>query len=152
MEGNTFYILWWHWIVIGIILVILEIFIPLFIIIWFGIAGIIVGIIDYLFDTSLSTELFIWIVLSVLLNILWFKFYTQKNLYSQNTIDDKFNIYGTVIKKISKGKIGKVRFDEPILGDTVWHAISDEDIDINERVKIVDIRGELMVVEKIKGE
>ena len=150
MENSGFFILWWHWIVLGIILVILEIFIPLFIIIWFGIAGIIVGIVDYIFNTSLSIELLLWIVLSVVFNIGWFKFYTQKNLYSKNAIDDKFNVYGTVIKKISKGEIGKVKFDKPVLGDIIWHAISDEEINVNERVKIVDIKGELMVVERIK--
>ena len=56
---------YWHWLVLGIGLVIVEIFLPSFTIFWFGLGAIIVGIALWLFPTmDLAIQLSIWIVAS----------------------------------------------------------------------------------------
>ena len=41
----TFTLLYWHWLVFGMILIITEIFIPSFTIFWFGLGAIIVAVV-----------------------------------------------------------------------------------------------------------
>ena len=36
--------LWWHWVVLGIVLVLLELAVPTFFLVWFGVGAIVVGI------------------------------------------------------------------------------------------------------------
>jgi len=44
---------------------------------------------------------------------------------------------------------GKVKFDKPVLGSTIWQATAKEDIATKSRVKIVQIKGQLIEVETI---
>jgi len=36
--------LWWHWIVLGIVVVLLELAVPAFFLVWFGLGALIVGV------------------------------------------------------------------------------------------------------------
>jgi len=139
-------LLWWHWIVLGLILSVSEIFMPLFIILWFGLAAIIVGVIDLGFGTLFITEFFIWIVLSVVFLILWFQFFKPKTVSKSGQSDFKLGTKGIVTQKIEPHKRGKVRFDAPVLGSSEWIAISDKEIEVGKPIYIVDINGQLLKV------
>ena len=140
-------ILWWHWIVFGIVLLILEMSTGTFFMLGLGIAAIVVGITDTLMGTSFTVELSIWMVLSVLAIAAWFKWFREQPVTDSGQSNYRLDTLGIVIEDIQPHSRGKVTFDTPVLGNTSWHATSKMDIDKNTRVKIVQINGQLIEVE-----
>ena len=70
-----FVIVYWHWLVLGMILIIAEIFVPSFTILWFGLGAIVVALILLVFpNMSLAWQLAVWAVSSSVLTFLWFIF------------------------------------------------------------------------------
>ena len=66
---------YWHWIVLGIVLMLSEIFIGSFFIFWFGAAAVVVGLLILpLPEMSLAAQLIIWVVSSAAFVLAWFKF------------------------------------------------------------------------------
>jgi len=142
-------ILWWHWIVFGIILLTLEMSIGTFFMLGLGVAAIIVGIIDVQLGTSFTVELSIWMVLSILAIGIWFKWFREDPITQSGQSNYRLDTLGTVQEEIQPHSRGKVKFDTPVLGNTLWHATSKVDIDTHTRVKIVQISGQLIEVEPI---
>jgi membrane protein implicated in regulation of membrane protease activity len=71
-----FKLLYWYWLVFGMVLIIAELFIPSFTIFWFGLGAILVaGVLLMLPDLAISWQLFIWAIASCILTFLWFKFF-----------------------------------------------------------------------------
>jgi membrane protein implicated in regulation of membrane protease activity len=148
IEFLTTNLAWWHWVILGLILIVAEIIAPLFIILWFGISAIIVGLIDLGFKTSLQYELMIWIVLSVTFLLLWFKFFKDKDISRSGQSDATLGTKGVVIEDIVLHKKGKVQFDSPILGSSEWFAIANEDIKSGSTIQIAEVNGQLLKVTK----
>ena len=142
-------VLWWHWIVLGIILLILEMNMGTFFMLGLGVAAIIVGIIDTLVDTSFTMELSIWMLLSILAIAAWFKWFREPPLTDSGQSNYRLDTLGIVMEDIQPHSRGKVTFDAPVLGNTSWHATAKVDIDKETRVKIVEINGQLIQVEPI---
>ena len=143
-------VLWWHWIVFGIILLILEMSTGTFFMLGLGIAAIIVGIIDTQLNTSFTVELSIWMVLSILAIASWFKWFREPPLTDSGQSNYRLDTLGIVMEDIQPHSRGKVTFDTPVLGNTSWHAISKVDIDKGTRVQVVQINGQLIEVEPIQ--
>ena len=143
-------ILWWHWIVFGIILLILEMNTGTFFMLGLGIAAIIVGFIDTLFNTSFTAELSIWMLLSILAIAAWFKWFREPPITDSGQSNYRLDTLGIVMEDIQPHSRGKVTFDTPVLGNTSWHAISKVDIDKDTRVQIVQINGQLIEVEPLQ--
>jgi membrane protein implicated in regulation of membrane protease activity len=143
-------ILWWHWIVFGIILLILEMNTGTFFMLGLGVAAIIVGILDTFVDISFTVELSIWMLLSILAIVAWFKWFREPPITESGQSNYRLDTLGIVMEDIQPHSRGKVIFDTPVLGNTSWHAISKVDIDKDTRVQIVQINGQLIEVEPIK--
>jgi membrane protein implicated in regulation of membrane protease activity len=143
-------ILWWHWIIFGLILLIIEMNLGTFIMLGLGIAGIIVGVIDVLVGLSFSSQLLLWVVFSILFILAWFKWLRQSSSHQAGQSDYGLDILGTVNENIELHKRGKVTFDAPVLGNRTWSVTSKNKITKNERVKIVQVNGQLIEVESIK--
>ncbi len=142
-------VLWWHWIIIGIILLIAEMNVGTFFMLGLGVAAILVGIIDSLAGTSFQTELFIWMTLSIMAIAAWFKWFRQNPITDSGQSNYRLDTLGTVKEDIQPHSRGKVTFDAPVLGNTTWHAMAKVDINKETRVKIVQINGQLIEVEPI---
>ena len=143
-------VLWWHWIVFGIILLILEMSTGTFFMLGLGLAAIIVGVIDTTMGTSFTLELSIWMVLSILAIAAWFKWFREPPLTDSGQSNYRLDTLGVVMEDIQPHSRGKVIFDTPVLGNTSWHAISKVDIDKDTRVQIVQINGQLIEVEPLQ--
>ncbi len=142
-------VLWWHWIVFGIALLILDMSMGTFFILGLGVAAIIVGVIDSFVGTSFTVELSIWMILSILAIAAWFKWFREKPVTDSGQSNYRLDTLGTVAEDIQPHSRGKVTFDTPVLGNTSWHATAKVDIDKGTRVKIVEINGQLIHVEPI---
>ncbi|MGD8283547.1 MAG: NfeD family protein [Desulfobacterales bacterium] len=147
-----FKLLFWHWLVFGMVLIIAEIFIPSFTIFWFGLGAIIVAGILWLFpDLTLSWQLFCWAIASCLFTFLWFKLFkplmtdrTKAGIAREAILGES----GQVIKIPEEGKRGIVRFTTPLLGADEWPFISEEKIVSGDRVFVKDVSGNTLIVEK----
>jgi len=140
---------WWHWIVLGIVLLILEMNSGTFIMLGLGIAAVVVGIVDIMVETSFTTELLLWMLLSVLSVAAWFKWVKEPTVSHTGQSNYTLDTLGTVTQQIEPQKRGKVLFDAPVLGNSTWHATSKEHIAKECRVKIVDVNGQLIEVQKV---
>ena len=149
LEFLTTELLWWHWVVFGIFLITTEIFIGTFLMLGLGLAAMIVGVIDNLFSISLEIEISIWILLSIISILLWFKYLKDNSVETSGQSNYSLETQGIIQEAISANGRGKVRFDTPVLGNTIWHATSKEDISTGSRIKIVEIKGQLIVVESL---
>ncbi|MDD3592981.1 MAG: NfeD family protein [Sulfurovum sp.] len=143
------FMLWWHWIVLGIILLIIEMNLGTFFILGLGVAAILVGVIDMLFGTTFNTELFTWILLSLLSIAAWFKWFREPHRTDSGQSNYRLDTLGRVLEEIEPHSRGKVKFDSPVLGNTVWHATAKVRIAKDTRVRIVQINGQLIEVEAV---
>ncbi len=139
-------ILWWHWIVFGIALLIVEMSTGTFFILGLGVSAILVGIIDAVLDISFTLELSIWMAFSVLAIMAWFKWFREPPLTDSGQSNYRLDTLGIVMEDIQPHSRGKVTFDTPVLGNTSWHATAKTNIEKDTRVEIVQINGQLIEV------
>ena len=150
VEFLTQYITWWHWIVLGILFIIIEMGTGTFITLGFGIAAVIVGLLVLLFGLNFLTQTILWILLSVSIIAVLFKYFKrQPTVSSSGQSDQGLSTLGTVTETIEAHGRGRVRFDHPVLGNTIWHASSDQTIGPGERVAIKEVNGQLIKVTPI---
>lgn len=141
----------WHWFVLGILLMLSELVITAFATLWFGIAAIMVSILLWLFPMmGITTQVIMWIILSVLCTLLWFKFIkplsidkTKAGLSREATIGQ----VGMVIRVGLSHEQIVVRFPLPVLGADEWNCRSLAPVAVGDRVCVVDIMGNDLVVQ-----
>ncbi|WP_243371143.1 NfeD family protein [Geotalea sp. SG265] len=147
-------ILWWHWLVLGLILIGLELVVPSFTIIWFGLGAVLVSILLALFPACpLPLQIFAWCVASILFTFVWFRFFNPRNksrTFSGTAKDAVLGQTGLVIRGAEPYAKGAVKFQLPLLGADEWPCLADEPLEIGDRVKVVDVEGHVMKVEKLK--
>jgi len=148
----AFEILPWHWIVFGIALMISEIFLATFFILWFGAAAVAVGVVLYVVpNLSLSWQILLWTIVSSVLAYAWFKFLKPLSIDRTKAGLSKEAIMGEVgqVLVVPTGdKRGKLRFPAPILGADEWIIISTDELALGDRVSVVDVSGNSLIVEK----
>ena len=150
-----FKLLYWYWLVFGMILIIAEIFIPSFTIFWFGLGAILVAVVLLVLpDLAMSWQLFIWAIASCVLTFLWFKLFkplmadrTKAGISREAILGES----GQVIKVPEQENRGIVRFTTPLLGTDEWAFICDQDLAVGDRVTVKDISGNTLIVEKRKS-
>ncbi|HAJ75460.1 MAG TPA: hypothetical protein DCM64_03295 [Gammaproteobacteria bacterium] len=147
-----FALLYWHWIVFGIALMLFEIFLGSFFIFWFGAAAVVVGLLLIPFPVMTETaQIIIWAVSSTAFALAWFKLIKPLNVDKTKAGLSREALLGEIgqVLKIPNGeKRGKVRFPAPVLGSDEWLIISQEDLVIGDRVSVVDLSGNSLIVKK----
>ncbi|MFD1436905.1 NfeD family protein [Acinetobacter terrae] len=140
----------WHWFVLGILLILSELVIPAFAALWFGLAAIMVGVLLWMFPMmGFITQIVTWIILSILCTLLWFKFIkplsidkTKAGLSREATIGQ----VGMVIQTHMEHDLITVRFPMPVLGSDEWNCRTLTPVQVGDRVRVVDILGNDLVV------
>jgi len=147
LEFLTQYVDWWHWVVIGILFIILEMATGSFITLGFGIAAIVVGLLHLITEINFLIQIVLWIVLSIVIILVLFKYFKNQPIVSSTGQSNHgFDTVGTVIKSIEAHGRGKVRFDTPVLGNSAWTASSEVNIKEGSRVTIEEVNGQLLKV------
>ena len=144
-------ILWWHWVVLGIFLMLTELVVPAFFLIWFGAAAVAVGLVVAAFPAfPFVWQIIAWTIGSLVLIWLWFRmfkpglFKTRAGLSKGSLVGE----IGLVIRDIRPYEKGQIRFQKPILGDDTWGAMAEEELRTGERVKVLDVEGNILKVGK----
>ena len=133
------------WLLLVIILSVVEIITVNLVSIWFVISGI-VAMIASLFTDNLVIQISIFVILGLIFMLLTRKIVKRIVPEKVKTnLDRIIGMQGIVITKIGKNKPGEVKVD----GKT-WTATSDETINQDEIVKILEINSTKLKVEKIK--
>lgn len=147
-----FALLYWHWIVLGIALTISEIFIGSFFIFWFGVSAILVGVILLLLpEISVAAQVVSWAVLSAALAIVWFKYLKPLSRDKTKAGLSKEALLGQIGQVISppNGETrGMIRFPAPLLGSDEWMIISNDSLEIGDRVSVTELSGNSLIVKK----
>ena len=146
-------ILYWHWVVFGVVLMLSEIVLTTFFVLWFGIAAVAMGgLLFFVPGIDLTWQIFIWTLLSSLLALFWFKYLkplsvdrTKAGLSREAIVGE----VGQVIQVPHAEKRGKLRFPAPILGSDEWLILSQDDLSAGQKVRVMDVSGNSLIVEKV---
>lgn len=146
-------LLYWHWLVLGLFLIIAEIFIPSFTIMWFGLGAIVVGLVSLAIDMSFNWQVLLWTVSSVAFTILWFMVIKPKiadrnfeGLARESAIGES----GKVIKLPTETSNGRMRFTTAVLGCDEWAFSCDVEVSLGDRLHIKEIAEDVLIVTKLK--
>lgn len=141
-------LVYWHWIVFGLVLFIFEILAPGAIFMWFGAGAVLVGGLIYLFpDISWQWQVLIFALVSLASLFAW-RYFKQDNP-EDNTESGTLNQRGKaligrqvpLVEAISNG-IGRVQID-----DTYWR-VEGSDLENGALVRVIASDGATLQVEK----
>ncbi len=139
-------IVYWHWLIIAVALIILEILIPGAYFLWMGISAVVVGGAMFVFpQMPILVQILIYAVLSVI-TVVMYKSYRKKNPVA--TDEPALNRRGeqyigrsfTLTEPIVNGE-GKIKVD-----DSTWK-ISGTDMVVGASVRVIAIEGSILKVE-----
>lgn len=144
-------IAYWHWLVFGLSLALLEIILFSFVVLCFGLGAIIVGLLLWVSPFSVTLQLTIWIVLSSFIVFAWFKWippYLKNNTFLSLARKSMIGKVGTVIEcnSIDGEGQGTLRFPAPILGNDEWQFICKDVIVVGDRVSVREFSKETLIV------
>jgi len=149
MEWLNENVVYWHWIVIGLIMSVVEVFVPSFFMIWLGASAVVIGILSWIFPLSFTIELLLWAVLSLGCLILWFKFISprMKDVTKSGMAREALiGQIGTVLDYNPSSTRGMLRFPAPLLGEDEWRFISEEKLSSGDKVVVTDTSGNDLIV------
>jgi membrane protein implicated in regulation of membrane protease activity len=139
---------WWHWAVVGIVLILAELAVPAFVLVWFGLGALLVALVVAVMDIGVTAQLAVWLVVSLALVVLWFRVFKPGQHKTRIGMADADIIgeIGLLTHDVAPFQKGEVRFQKPILGAESWECIADEAISSGARVKVVSVEGSMLKV------
>lgn len=142
---------WWHWAVVGIVLILAELAVPAFVLVWFGLGALLVALATAVADVGLTGQLAIWLVASLVLIVLWFRVFRPESHKTRigTAAADVIGEVGLLARDVAPFEKGEVRFQKPLLGADSWPCIADEAIKAGERVRVVTVEGSFLKVAKV---
>ncbi len=142
-------LLYWHWVILGMLLVLLELIIPSFTAMWFGLGAIFVGTLLWLYpDISGSAQVLIWAGVSGVLTAFWFRVFKPKHRAHMATRNEVEGEWGLIVLPASEHKPGTIRFSVPLLGEDEWPYTSQAVFEAGEQARVVDVHDNVLIVEK----
>jgi len=144
---------WYHWAVLGVVLVLTELMIPTLVLVWFGLGALIVaGLLSLSPETGFITQLLIWAFSSIAFVLLWFKVFKrfQHKTAAGRSSAEIVGEVGLLVSDIEPFGRAKVRFQTPIVGSDIWECISDEKIKAGSRVRVVSVDGNILKIAQEK--
>lgn len=152
MDWLNSHVAYWHWMVLGLLLVASEIFIPSFVMLWFGASAVAVGLILAVVELTFPVQLLIWAVLSAVDLFVWFRFVHPKmknKSLSGMAREQAVGQEGMVISKGEKFGHGLMRFSVPLLGSEEWFFICNDPIEVGDRLRVEDVSGNKLIVSSV---
>lgn len=143
---------WWHWMVLGMVLVALEMLVPTFFLMWFGLGALLVGVVALFAVLGFAAQLVLWAVASMAMMGIWIRFFKipDRNRAGQAK-EGVVGIAGLLTRPVTETENGEILFQRPVLGSDRWPVVADAPIAAGEKVKVVDVLGQTLKVEKMGG-
>jgi len=147
----AFEMAYWHWLILGMLLMAAEILLPSFIALWFGVGAIIVGVLVLALPMPESTQVLCWIIVSVAFTAWWFMYLKPRSVDHTKAGLSREAILGQVGLVISLpagDKRGELRFTTPVLGAEEWPYICESELALGDRVRVTEVSGNTVIVVK----
>lgn len=147
---ESFRLLYWHWLVFGMLLMLLELAVPSFTIFWFGLGGLVVAVLLLLLDMSVTWQILLWVLASTGFAAFWFVVLKPRMADRTMAGISREAVLGEtamVVRKPDAGRRGELRFPVPMLGSETWSFICPAAVEVGDRVVVRDVSGNAMVVE-----
>ncbi len=145
---------WYHWAILGVVLVVSELAIPTLVLVWFGLGALAVALLLAVApNMPMIPQLLVWCAVSVALVALWFRVlkpYRTKTLSGRSSAGVVGEV-GILVNDVDAFQKGKVRFQIPVVGSDVWDCIADQPIKAGSRVKVVSIEGTLVKIKSAEN-
>lgn len=145
---------WFHWAILGIVLIGAELVIPAFVLVWFGLGALLVAILLALIpELSIIFQLLIWSAASIAAVFVWFKIFKphhHKILIGRSSAQAIGEV-GLLVADVAPFQKSQVRFQKPLMGSDVWECIADETIKAGTRVKVVTVEGSLLKISNVES-
>jgi len=145
---------WWHWMVLGLGLGLLELVVASFFVIWFGLGALLVGVTMLAIpDMAFSAQILLWTAASIAMTVLWFRVLRKDAGRTRSgQADEALGEIGVLVRAVEPLGIesarGEVRFQKPVMGSDVWPCLADEAIAAGERVRVLAVDGQILKVGK----
>ncbi|MCW8127753.1 NfeD family protein [Microbulbifer halophilus] len=152
LEWLNTHIAYWHWLVLGLLLVTAEIFVSGFVLFWFGIAALLMGAVLIVVDMPIALQLLLWAGSSIALVIGWYKLIRPQwkdRTTSGMAAEALTGQVGLALESNAGRKRGRLKFPAPILGEEEWQFICNEEVAIGDRVQVTDISGNTLIVTRL---
>lgn len=149
LDWLNLHIAYWHWLVLGLLLVTAEIFVSGFILFWFGLSALAMGVLLLLVDMPITLQLLLWAGISLAFLLAWFKFIRPQwkdRTTAGMAAEALSGQVGLVIESNQGRSRGRLKFPAPILGEDEWQFICTEEVAIGDRVRVNDISGNTLMV------
>lgn len=139
-------IIYWHWLILAVALIILEILMPGAYFLWMGISSAVVGGAMFVFpQMPILVQVLIFAILSVI-TVMMYRSYLKENpvVTDEPALNRRAEQYigqsFTLREPIVNGE-GKIKVD-----DSTWK-ITGDDIDAGETVRVIAVEGSILIVE-----
>ena len=143
---------WWHWMVLGMVLVALEMLVPTFFLIWFGLGALLVGVVTLFALPGFAAQLVLWAIASLAMMTAWIKWFKvpDRNRAGQAK-EGVIGIAGLLTRPVTETESGEILFQRPVLGSDRWPVVADVPIAAGAKAKVVDVLGQTLKVERLGG-
>ncbi len=137
----------WHWLILGFLLLIAEIIVPGVFLLWWGLAAIIVSMITIIIDLSLTIQCVIYGILAIVLTVVWWKYQHTKDKKDQansslNRRDHAMLGCRGKVEVIAENGIGR-----GVFGDTTWR-IQGKGLQQGDIIEVQAVNGITLIVQK----
>jgi len=143
------HIAYWHWLVLGLLLITAEIFVSGFILFWFGLAALLMGALLIVVPMPVTLQLLLWAGASIALLIAWYNLIRPQwkdRTTSGMAAEALKGQVGLVLESNAGRSRGRLKFPAPILGEEEWPFICNAEVAIGDRVRVTDISGNTLIV------
>lgn len=140
---------YWHWLILGAALLLLELFGTAGLLLWTGIAALLTAIIVYLFALDIYAQWGLFAILSIATTWYWFRLNQRDKPAASATVLNQrtqrcIGAQTTLLEDVQLGQ-SRVRLD-----DTVWQVLCNEPLKAGTAVKVISVEGTLLIVEARK--
>lgn len=138
----------WHWLALGVALMMLEIFVSGTVLMWMGFSAMLVGVTLWLVPTlSWETQVLIFSVGSIFAILIWWNYFKKHPVPSEDPLlnrraEQYVGRVFTLEHAIVDG-VGKIHVD-----DSTWK-VNGPDLQAGAKIKIVGVKGVILQVESL---
>lgn len=140
-------LLFWHWWILALVLIIIEMMAPGFFLMWIGGAAAVTGLVTMIVPSLPWEAQFVLFGVLAIASVVGARYYFKRNPIE--TTDSTLNKRGAQyigrtfsLEEAIVNGTGKVR-----VGDSVWRAFG-PDLPVGDRVKVIGVEGAALKVEK----
>lgn len=141
------------WLMLAVVAFVIEMMVPTFFALFTGIGFVFAAIVAFFYPESFFLQL-ISVSVLMIIGVIVFKKNNIANVAVNKvgTHNEFIGIEGVVMTSLFSDKEGEVELSTAILGSRSWPAITlGNEIGVGSKIIIVELRGNTLVVEKIKG-